>query len=117
MFMRLAKEQDTTYSDNFLQTLALFSPYISDQLNKLEIEQSSKYESFFEEKFKSFRAILQHLITEDDVCDMADKQKIRIKINLINGYDFYALSENMYVYILALLQNFSLVEGVHQQER
>lgn len=111
MFMRLAKEQDTTYSDNFLQTLALFSPYISDQLNKLEIEQSSKYESFFEDKYKSFRAILQHLITEDDVCDMAYKQNTRIKINPINGYDFNALSKNMYVYILALLQNFSLVEG------
>ena len=111
MFMRLAKEQPTTYSDNFLQTFALFSPYMAEQLKSLGIDDTTKYKTFFEEKNKRFREILQNYISEDIVCDYARKYKINHYMDPINGYDFKILSKNPEVYILALLQNFSLADG------
>ncbi len=111
MFMRLAKEQSTTYSDNFLQTLALFSPYMLEQLKILEIDSDTKYKTFFGEKYKDFRSYLRNFISDDIVREFARTKNVPIKIDPIKGYDFKALSNNMEVYILALLQNFSLTDA------
>lgn len=111
MFMRLAKEQSTTYSDNFLQTLALFSPYLLKQLKILEIDSSTKYKTFFGEKYKNFRNYLQNFISDDIVREFARTKNVPIEIDPIKGYDFNTLSKDMEVYILALLQNFSLTDA------
>lgn len=111
MFMRLAKEQSTTYSDNFLQTLALFSPYLLKQLKHLEIDSTSKYKPFFDEKYKDFRHCLQNFISDDIVREFARTKNVPIKIDPIKGYDFRTLSKNKEIYILALLQNFSLTDA------
>ncbi len=112
MFMRLAKEQSTTYSDNFLQAIALFSPYMAKQLKSLGIDDTTKYKHFFEKKFEQYRAILQDFIKEDTVRNFARTKKINITVDPITGYDFKTLSNtDGATYILALLQNFSLTDG------
>lgn len=111
MFMRLANENGMTYSENFLQTTALYSHYFATQLKELGLDTVSKYEKFFDEKFKEFRKTVEGFISEDVVREYAHKSKISIKIDPIRGYDFQRLRNDNILYILALLQNFSLTDG------
>lgn len=111
MFMRLANENGMTYSENFLQTVALYSHYFATQLKELGLDTTSKYEKFFDDKFKEFRNIVETFISEDTVREYARKRKIYIKIDPIRGYDFQKLRNDNILYILALLQNFSLADG------
>ena len=111
MFMRLANENELTYSEHFLQTIALYSHYFKTQLQELGLDAATKYGSFFEEQYKEFREYVRGFISEDVVRDYASKRKIPIKIDPIKGYDFQKLRNDNALYILALLQNFSLADG------
>jgi hypothetical protein len=111
MFMRLANENGLTYSENFLQTTALYSRYFATQLKEIGLDTVSKYEKFFDENLKEFRKIVEGFISEDVVREYAHKSNISIKIDPIRGYDFQKLRNNNNLYILALLQNFSLADG------
>lgn len=110
-FMRLAAENGNTYSDNFLQFAAAYSPYLLAQLKVLSIDVDCKYLPVLtSEKYSPFRNKLQGYISKDEVMDFAKAQGEFLKIDPIKGYDFKKIKD-LSVKTLALLQNFSVADG------
>lgn len=109
-FMRLAKERGSSFGDNFLQLVAMYSPYHYELLTELNLPVDCKFSMLFNNpKWSEYLELFRNFISVDTVKDYARSKKINIKIDAIKGYDFDDFPDD--VKFLALTQNYSIFDG------
>ena len=115
--MRIAREEGMNYSNNYFQTLAMYSKIIDSELINAKQNTKSIFQNLFHqgERHKYFLSALSKKINENEINEMAkiEKQSI-IKDKLTGRTDFNKLDGD--TYILAILGNYGVGNEVRENK-
>ena len=115
--MRIAREEGMNYSNNYFQTLAMYSKIIESELMNAKQNTKSIFLNLFHqgERHKYFLSALSKKIDENEINEMAkiEKQYI-VKDKLTGRTDFDKLNGD--TYILAILGNYGVGNEVRENK-